>query len=54
VVAGRSANRNSAGLALAALPDLYTGTINPLYIARYDASRVNRYLNEQSRREIWW
>jgi 4-amino-4-deoxy-L-arabinose transferase-like glycosyltransferase len=35
-------------LALAALPDLYNGTINPLYIARYDVSRVNRYLNEQS------
>ncbi len=36
-------------LALAALPDLYTGTLNPLYIARYDANRVNRYLNEQAR-----
>ncbi|HEX2915292.1 MAG TPA: glycosyltransferase family 39 protein [Chloroflexia bacterium] len=35
-------------LALAALPELYTGIINPLYIARYDAPRINRYLNEQS------
>ncbi len=36
-------------LALAALPDLYSGTINPLYIARYDAARVNQYLNEQAK-----
>jgi 4-amino-4-deoxy-L-arabinose transferase-like glycosyltransferase len=36
-------------LALAALPDLYPGTINPTYIARYDATRVNGYLNEQAK-----
>lgn len=36
-------------LALAGLPDLYSGTINPLYIARYDAPRINAYLQAQSR-----
>jgi hypothetical protein len=36
-------------LALAALPDMYSGTINPLYIARYDANRVNQYLNQQAK-----
>jgi mannosyltransferase len=35
-------------LSLAALPDMYVGTINPLYIARYDASRINAYLNERA------
>ncbi len=37
------------GLALVALPDLLSGTIQPLYIARYDAPRVNRYLAERAR-----
>jgi len=36
-------------LALAALPDLYTGTIAPSYIARYDARRINAYLSQQAR-----
>jgi hypothetical protein len=36
-------------LALAALPDLYDGTIAPNYIARYDASRINAYLQQNAR-----
>ncbi|NWJ98492.1 MAG: glycosyltransferase family 39 protein [Chloroflexi bacterium] len=33
-------------LALASLPNLYNGTIAPLYIARYDAVRINDYLSQ--------
>lgn len=35
-------------LALASLPDLYDGTIAPVYIARYDATRINQYLQQNS------
>ncbi len=35
-------------LAVLALPALYDGTINPLYIARYNASLVNNYLSQQA------
>lgn len=31
-------------LVVVTLPALYTGTINPLYIARYDATRIDSYL----------
>jgi hypothetical protein len=35
-------------LALISLPSLYDGTIAPRYIARYDASRINDYLRQNS------
>lgn len=36
-------------LALVSLPQLYTGVINPLYIARYDAPRIDQYLASRYR-----
>lgn len=35
-------------LALTVLPNLYSGVVNPLYIARYDAPRITQYLKEQA------
>jgi hypothetical protein len=34
-------------LGLWLLPGMYSGQLNPVYIARYDAPAVNRYLNQQ-------
>jgi 4-amino-4-deoxy-L-arabinose transferase-like glycosyltransferase len=35
-------------LGLWLLPDMYSGRLNPVYIARYDAPAVNRYLHQQA------